>query len=108
MSSTVTARMNTCGKTNTVIATLQDDGAISIEIISDCPNVQEYAKRLGAIAIKDVTEFKGSKVIDPEIRATLSVPCLTPIAVFDAAWLEIGMLAKSRAHQVKENSISFE
>jgi hypothetical protein len=100
--------MKTCSKTNRVTATLNDDGTIGIEIESDCPNVQEYARRLKVITIDDVTSFAGSKVVDPEIRASLSVPCLTPIAVFDAAWLELGMLSKSCARSVKENSVSFE
>ena len=55
----------------------------------------------------DVVSFAGSKVVDPDIRASLSVPCLTPIAVFEAAWLELGMLSKNLVNDVKDNSVSF-
>lgn len=108
MPSTVIAKMNTCDKTNKVTATLQEDGTVRIDIESDCPNVRAYAEKLGSVTAEDVVEYSSSKVVDPEIRATLSVPCLTPIAVFDAAWLELGMISKSKAHDIKENSIIFE
>jgi hypothetical protein len=108
MSSTVIAKMNTCNKVNKVTAKMQEDGTIQIEIISDCPNVKAYAEKLKTITMEDATNYCGSKVVDPDIRATLSVPCLTPIAVFDAAWMELGMLSKSRAQNVKTNEVSFE
>ncbi|UAL08086.1 MAG: hypothetical protein KRP56_02235 [Candidatus Methanogranum gryphiswaldense] len=108
MSSTVIAKMNTCNKVNKVTAKMQEDGTIQIEIVSDCPNVKAYAEKLKTITMEDATNYNGSKVVDPDIRATLSVPCLTPIAVFDAAWMELGMLSKSRAKNVKTNDISFE
>lgn len=100
--------MNTCGKLNKVTAELQEDGTIRVKIVSDCPNVQAYAERLGNITVEDVTNYEGSKVVDSEVRATLSVPCLTPIAVFDAAWMELGLLSKNRAKDVGNNNVSFE
>lgn len=108
MTSVVTAHMNTCSKTNRVTATLLEDGTIDIKIATDCPHVKDYAKLLTNITMEDVVSFAGSKVNDPEIRATLSVPCLTPIAVFDAAWLELGMLSKSLAKSVGSNTVTFD
>ena len=108
MPSTVVARMKVCGKTNRVTATLRDDdGTIDIDIQSDCPHVQDYASKLKNITIDDVTSYAGSKVEDPEIRASLSVPCLTPIAVFNAAWMELGMLSKNRAKEMHDNCVDF-
>lgn len=100
--------MRTCSKTNKVTATLLEDGTIDIKIKSDCPHVRDYASRLTNITIDDVVSFAGSKVVDPEIRASLSVPCLTPIAVFDAAWQELGMLSKNLARGVEYNSVTFD
>ncbi len=108
MSSTVVVHMKTCGKVNEVTAELQDDGTISVRVVSNCPNVQAYAERLRTVTVEDVTNYEGSKVVNPEIRATLSVPCLTPIAVFDAAWMELGLLSKNRAKDVGCNDVSFE
>ncbi len=107
MTNTVVAHMRTCSKTNRVTVSMRDDGDLDVRIVSDCPHVREYANRLTRISVNDVVSFKDSKVVDPEIRATLSVPCLTPIAVFEAAWLELGMLSKNLVKGCGDNSVSF-
>ncbi len=108
MSSTVIARMKVCGKTNRVTVTLREDGdTMDVDIKSDCPHVKDYASKLKEIHMSDVVSYAGSKVEDPEIRASLSVPCLTPIAVFNAAWMELGMLSKGRAKQMGDNCVDF-
>ena len=108
MASTVTVHMNTCSKTSKVTASMQDDGTISIKIVSDCKNVKDYAEKLTSITMDDIVAFNGSKVVDPDIRAALSVPCLVPNAVFDAAWMEAGILSKSLAQRVGNNNVTFE
>ncbi len=107
VTNTVVAHMKTCHKTNKVTVWMKDDGNLGVKIESDCPHVRDYAAKLTEITMDDVVNFAGSKVVDPEIRATLSVPCLTPIAVFEAAWLELGMLSKNLVSGVGENSVSF-
>lgn len=107
MTNTVIAHMKTCHKTNKVTVRMNDSGNLSVKIVSDCPHVKSYAEKLTEITVDDVVNFANSKVVDPEIRASLSVPCLTPIAVFEAAWLELGMLSKNLVKNVKENVISF-
>ena len=86
---------------------MKDDGNLGVKIVSDCPHVRDYASKLTEITVNDVVSFAGSKVVDPDVRASLSVPCLTPIAVFEAAWLELVMLSKSLVTDVGENSVSF-
>ena len=107
MTNTVIAHMRTCNKTNKVTVWMKDDGNLGVRIVSDCKHVQDYAKKLTEITIDDVVDFSSSKVVAPEIRATLSVPCLTPIAVFEAAWLETGMLSKSLVKNIGHNMITF-
>jgi len=107
MTNTVIAHMRTCNKTNKVTVWMKDDGNLGVRIVSDCKHVQDYARKLTEIEVNDVVEFNGSKVVAPEIRACLSVPCLTPIAVFEAAWLELGMLSKSLVKNVGYNSVTF-
>ncbi len=110
MPSAVNVRMRTCSKNTKVTAELQDDGdTVKITIVSDCKNVMNYASLLGnEIHLSDVVEWKGSRVVDPEIRQPLSIPCLVPNAVFDAAWMEVGMLSKNLAQiTAKENSLEF-
>lgn len=107
MTNTVVAHMKTCHKTNKVTVWLKDDGNLGVKIVSDCPHVRDYASKLTEITVEDVVSFAGSKVVDPDIRATLSVPCLTPIAVFEAAWLELGMLSKNLTNMVGDNRVTF-
>ena len=107
MVNTVVANMRTCSKTNKVTVWMKDDGNLGVKIVSDCPHVKDYASKLTEITVNDVVSFAGSKVIDPDIRASLSVPCLTPIAVFNAAWLELGMLSKNLVNEIGNNSVTF-
>ena len=107
MTNTVVAHMRTCHKTNKLTVWTKDDGSLGVKIVSDCPHVRDYAEKLTEITMDDVVSFAGSKVVDPDIRASLSVPCLTPIAVFEAAWLELGMLSKTLVNNVKENTVTF-
>lgn len=99
--------MKTCSKTNKVTVSLRPDGDLDVRIVSDCPHVRDYAKNLTRIAVGDVVSFAGSKVVDPEVRASLSVPCMTPIAVFEAAWMELGMLSKNLAKNIGDNRVTF-
>ena len=101
----VEVNMKTCSKHHVIEVTMNDEGNLDVKITTDCKHVQEYADKLKVITIDDVTSFAGSKVEDPDIRATLSVPCLVPNAVFDAAWIEIGMLSKNLCNKVHNNEI---
>ncbi|MBQ7621851.1 MAG: hypothetical protein IJV47_04880 [Candidatus Methanomethylophilaceae archaeon] len=103
--SKVVVNMNTCSKYHVVEVKMNDAGNLDVIITSNCPHVQEYAKKLTEITLDDVTSFAGSKVVDPDIRATLSVPCLVPNAVFDAAWLEIGLLSPNLCNKAHNNEI---
>lgn len=107
ISSTVTVKMNTCSKTHKVTATLRDDGDIDIHIDSDCQKIQDYGKRLERITVMDAIDFSSSKVNAPEIRGDISPPCLITSAIFDVAWMELGMLSKNLCKKVKENTIEF-
>ncbi|MBO7352095.1 MAG: hypothetical protein J6U12_04195 [Candidatus Methanomethylophilaceae archaeon] len=101
----VVVNMNTCSKTHVVEVKLNDAGNLDVIITSNCPHVKEYAKKLTEITMDDVTTFAGSKVVDPDVRATLSLPCLVPNAVFDAAWLEIGLLSPNLCNLAHNNEI---
>ncbi len=105
MSSKVTVKMNTCSKTHHITATMRDDGDIDIKIESDCKNVQEYARRLTRVSMDDLVSFNASKIVSPECREPLSVPCLCPIGVFDAAWMECGLLSKNLCKNAHCNEI---
>ncbi|MDD3233095.1 MAG: hypothetical protein PHT00_02870 [Candidatus Methanomethylophilus sp.] len=110
MTSEIRVNMRTCSKTTKVTAELQPDGdTIKIRIASDCQHVKEYADLLGdTIQMSDVVEWRNSRVVNPDIRQPLSMPCLVPNAIFDAAWMELGMLSKHLAQEMaKYNSMDF-
>lgn len=101
----VEVNMRTCQKHHVIEVTMNDEGNLDVKIQSDCPHVREYAEKLTEITLDDVTSFAGSKVVDPDVRASLSVPCLVPNAVFDAAWIETGMLSKNLCNKARSNDI---
>ena len=105
MASRVTVKMNTCSKTHNITATMRDDGDIDIKIESDCRNVQEYARRLTRVTMDDLMSFNESRIVSPECREPLLVPCLCPMGVFNAAWMECGLLSKNLCNRVRSNEI---
>jgi len=81
------------------------EGNFDVIIESDCPKVDLFGKNLRYVTMEDITDMDNSRLNKREIRGDMSPPCLSPIAVLDAAWLEAGMLSQSLVKRVKENSI---
>jgi len=94
MASRVTVKMNTCSKTHHITATMRDDG-----------DIEEYARRLTRVTMDDLMSFNESRIVSPECREPLSVPCLCPMGVFNAAWMECGLLSKNLCNRVHSNEI---
>ncbi len=105
MASKVIVKMRTCGRTHNVIAKLREDGDVDIKITSDCDYAKQFAERCTKVSLNDVTDFYGSKVNSEEVRGNLWIQCLLPIGVFDAAWLELGMLSKKLCKKVGSDEI---
>ncbi len=105
MPSTVVVNMRTCSHKHKITVSMRDDGMMDVKIASDCPNIQEYARRLTEISAEDAMDFSRSKVNDPTVRETVSATCLCPLGVVNAAWMEMGMLSKSLCQQVHSNDI---
>ena len=106
MATTTIAQMNTCERTAKVTVSLRDDGDLDVKIESDCDVVMSYAERLGGrISEMDVYNFQQSKINSDEIRGNLTATCLVPNAIYNAAFMELGMLTKSLAKKVKQNTV---
>ena len=99
--------MRTCSKTHKVTVTMNADGGFDLNIESDCYKVADFGKRLSTLTLEDITDFDNSRLNKREFRGDMSLPCLAPIAVLNAAWLESEMLSRSLVKRVKENSIDF-
>jgi hypothetical protein len=106
--SKVVAKMNTCSRTHTVRASLNEDGSVKIDIESDCDKIKELAKRLKYVTLDDVTDFSKSRFNDKAMREGIGFVCLIFTAVSQAAWLELGMLSEGHAKKVKCNLISYD
>lgn len=105
----VVAKMNFCKKTHRVTVKDNGDGTFHLHVATDCPEVRDYAKSLGdTLTFEDLTGFQTSKIFRHDMCDKITMTCLAPNAIINAAWLEAGMLSKSRAKEVKENVISFE
>lgn len=104
---TVTAQMRTCGKTHKVTVTMNAEGNFDVVIESDCPKVRLFGEKLKYVTFEDITDFDKTRLNKREIRGDLSPPCLSPIAVLNAAWLEAGMLSQTLTKRVGSNSIEF-
>ena len=104
MASTVTVRMNTCGKVIRVTANRTDDGA-DISIESDCQQVMEYASRLGSVTEMDLIDPANGRMNSAEVRAPLTATCLCPRGVIYAASLELGYMSKRLAGKVHSDEI---
>ncbi|MGE0014675.1 MAG: hypothetical protein AB7S83_00565 [Candidatus Methanomethylophilaceae archaeon] len=105
---TVIVDMAFCDKKHKITAKLREDGDLDIHIATDCDLIRRYADRLGkTVSVKDVTDWRGSRVYDPEICSVSSATCLAPSGVINAAWLELGMLSKTKARQIHANCVRF-
>lgn len=103
----VRVNMRLCDKTHKITVTPDDEGNYDVRIATDCDHVKEYAKRIPNITLDDITDMSGSKVMSYENTMMMTPTCLAPKGVLYAAWLEVGMISKSLAKSVQENSISF-
>lgn len=104
---TVKVDMRMCDKTATVTVKLREDVDLDVKIESDCSDVAAYGRNLTKITMNDVIDYGASAINSMENRQNLSPHCLVPSAVFDAAWLELGMISKSLVKKVRMSTVEF-
>ncbi len=93
-----------CSHETYVTAEMDGDDHVKVHIESDCSNVRTYAERLKRVSMEDLNEIRGSRIMEVAMDGVLTPTCLVPIAVFNACWVEAGMISKRLA--VKEGSIA--
>ena len=94
MSSTIDVNMSICDKRISVTATMNEDGTFDIDIQSDCDSLKHYAETLKNVTMDDITNFETSRINKEDVRGNMSMICMAPIAVYQAAWMECGMMSK--------------
>jgi hypothetical protein len=105
----VVVKMKFCNKTQKITVTPNDDGTFHLHVATDCPEVRDYVKAIGdTLTMDDIMDRTTSKIFSYDNLQHVTMTCLAPNGIINAAWLEAGMLSKSRAKEVKENVVSFE
>ena len=94
MSSTIASKMSICDKYIRVTADQREDGTIGIKVESDCDALQGFAENLTMVTMDDILNFETSNINKEEVRGNMSMICVAPIMVYQAAWMECGMLSR--------------
>ncbi|MCU0861197.1 MAG: hypothetical protein MUE65_02635 [Methanomassiliicoccales archaeon] len=97
MASKVTVEAAICSHSTEIVARDIGEGRVALEIVSDCPNVAMYAEMLTEADMHDLTEWEGNRVLDLAGKAGLTTTCLVPAAIFNCAFVELGMMSKGLA-----------
>lgn len=107
MTSKVRVHMNICEKTHLITVTTNENGNFDVHIATDCPNVKEFSEGLLDLTLDDLTDKVNSRIVNRYRNVRMSANCAVPSGVLSAAWIEAGMIARSRARDKKCNVIEF-
>lgn len=107
MSSTVRVKSNICAKTSKITVTMNDEGSFDVSIKSDCENIKNYAPGISVLSMDDLVDKNQSIVIKNYQNTSMSANCMVPSAVLSAAWMEAGLISKSRAKAVQNSTIEY-
>ncbi len=103
----IRVNMGVCEYTHMVRVTQRDDGLLDVDIESECDKVREYGEQLGTLCMEDLGCITLSKIMDPMIVEHLTPTCMAPVAVFNAAWMEAGLMSRSLAIKVGQIGMDF-
>lgn len=99
--------MRVCSHETVVEASDNGDGTFNIRVESPCPNVREFARTLEVLTMDDLTDKSHSRVFDRMREVKMSANCLVPAGLLSAAWVEAGLVARSRALAQRSNEVLF-
>ena len=100
--------MPLCSHETSIEVEDQGDGNLQVKIETTCEDVARYAELIGELGIKDYSEFKDSKILEKAAEACLTPTCLVPSGVFNACWLETGMISRNLVKKLDTLCIRFE
>jgi len=107
MTSKVKVNMTLCAKAHLITVEITPEMEFVVTVETDCDNVREFIDALGKLSMTDLSDKKASKVWEIFKNVRMSANCLVPAAVMDAAWMEAGMLSKSRAQSCGSKCILY-
>ncbi len=86
-----------CDNTTTVTVKDVGEGKVRIEIDTNCPSVAHFADLLKEADMDDLTNWDGNRILELASRSGLTTTCLVPTAIFNCAWVELGMISRRLA-----------
>jgi len=86
-----------CDNTTTVTVKDVGGGRVSIEIDTNCASVAHFASLLKDANVDDLTDWTNNRILDLASRSGLTTTCLVPTAIFNCAWVELGMISRKLA-----------
>jgi hypothetical protein len=95
-----------CDHQTIVVAEGSGDETL-ITITSDCKSVHGFADRLRKVSMTDLMELEGSLIMRMATESGLTPTCLVPVAVYNACWMEQGLISKNLAMQRPSICIEF-
>jgi hypothetical protein len=95
-----------CDHQTIVVAERSGDETL-ITITSDCKSVHGFADRLRKVSMTDLMELEGSLIMRMATESGLTPTCLVPVAVYNACWMEQGLISKNLAMQRPSICIEF-
>jgi hypothetical protein len=93
MPSVIESKMSICDKWIKVTADQKEDGTIAVRVESDCDALKHFAESLTSVTMDDIMNFESSRINKEDVRGNMSMICVAPIMVYQAAWMEIGMMS---------------
>ena len=108
MSSRVIIEMPICPNRTIIETENCDDGSVKIRIESTCSHVIEYGEALKDVDLTDMTSLSDSKIMKLAEQSHITPTCMVPVGVYNACWLEAGMISKTAAKASPVSSLTFD
>lgn len=108
MTSKVRVDMPLCSHETFIEVEDQGNGILKVRIETDCEDIAHYAEMIRELEVLDYSEIRGSKILEKAAEAVLTPTCLVPTAVFNACWLETGMISRNLVKKMDTLCIRFE
>ncbi|NYT12185.1 MAG: hypothetical protein GKC03_06500 [Methanomassiliicoccales archaeon] len=108
MTSKVRVDMPLCSHETSIEVEDSGDGTLQVRIETTCEDVARYAELIKELGIQDYSEFRDSKILEKAAEAFLTPTCLVPSGVFNACWLETGMISRNLVKKLDTLCIRFE
>ncbi len=99
--------MPLCSHKTMIEAEDRGDGTVTVRIRSSCEHAQHYAELLDSVTMDDLCEIRGSKILDLASEARITPTCLIPAGVYNACWLETGMISKNLVKTMSSICVHF-